>query len=380
MRIKLLILSIIIAAGFSFAADAVLFGNVLETDWILTPEGVTNAILTTASTVESDPLAYPVATNALAVASTALQSDATNGLLQAEADTLATVTARGGTTTEAVTIGSRGVGAVGVSSLANGDNVVASGYYSHAEGVGTTASGPYSHAEGIDTTASRDASHAEGIGTTASGDASHAEGIGTTASGDASHAEGSGSTASGQASHASGFNSVASHITAFAWQGAASDQYAEPEYGSHGAGTFNINPVGGLAGLWIGETPLSATLSGYATTGAVAAVEASVGAKADAEAVVSGAVGVATAGNRYFWTSATNVVLSVNLAAGEVVNYAALRNTSTHAITATASTSAWKWTGGSMTNSIPAGKMMTFGWACDPAGATNAYATAASEN
>lgn len=80
MRIKLLILSIIVAAGFSFADDAVLFGNVLETDLILTPEGVTNAILTTALTAESDPVAYPVATNALAVAEGALQADATNGL------------------------------------------------------------------------------------------------------------------------------------------------------------------------------------------------------------------------------------------------------------------------------------------------------------
>jgi hypothetical protein len=34
-----------------------------------------------------------------------------------------------------------------------------------------------------------------------------------------------------------------------------------------------------------------------------------------------------------------------------------------------------------MTNSIPAGTMMTFGWACNPfTGATNCYATAASVN
>ena len=123
----------------------------------------------------------------------------------------------------------------------------------------------------------------------------------------------------------------------------------------------------------------------FGTTGtpipAVAAVQAEVSGKADAETVVSGAVGTASAGNRYFWTTATNVVLSVNLTGGQVVNYAALRNTATNAITATASTSGWKWTGGSMTNTIPAGKMMTFRWAVDPStGATNAYATAASEN
>lgn len=54
---------------------------------------------------EADPLAYPVATNALALASTALQPPATNGLLRAEADTLATVTARGATTTSEVYLG-----------------------------------------------------------------------------------------------------------------------------------------------------------------------------------------------------------------------------------------------------------------------------------
>ena len=136
-----------------------------------------------------------------------------------------------------------------------------------------------------------------------------------------------------------------------------------------------------LAGLCFGDLVLPPDVSGYATTGVVAAVQAEVAGKADAETVVSGAVGTASAGNRYFWTTETNVVLSVNLTAGQVVNYAALRNTATNAITATASTSGWKWTGGSMTNTIPAGKMMTFGWAVDPTtGNTNAYATAASEN
>lgn len=221
----------------------------------------------TVVTNEQDALAYPVATNALALA---------EGALQSEADTLATVTARGGTTTSAVTIGSRGVGAVGVSSFANGENVVASGSYSHAEGLDTTASGDHSHAEGGYTTAIGPYSHAEGMSTTASGDISHAEGLSTTASGYYSHASGYSTTASGDVSHASGFNAVASHISAFAWQGAASGQYAEPEYGSHGPGTYNINPVGGLAGLWIGETNMATTLSGYATTGAVAAVQAEV--------------------------------------------------------------------------------------------------------
>ena len=169
-----------------------------------------------------------------------------------------------------MTIGSKGAGEVGVSSFANGSDALASGDYSHAEGGGTTASGYASHAEGDSTTASGDYSHAEGSYTTASGyyshaeglsttasvDFSHAEGYGTTASGYASHAEGYGTTASVDFSHASGYNAFASNITAFAWQGSASDRFAEPEYGSHGNGTYNLNPVGGLAGLWIGEETL----------------------------------------------------------------------------------------------------------------------------
>ena len=39
-------------------------------------------------------------------------------------------------------------------------------------------------------------------------------------------------------------------------------------------------------------------------------------------------------GRRYFWTSATNVLLTANLTSGQVVNYAILRNTSGGAITA----------------------------------------------
>ncbi len=165
----------------------------------------------------------------------------TLGALVAETDTLATVTGRGGTTASAVTIGSRGAGAVGLSSFAQGFNTTPSGGYSHAEGYQTTASGDFSHAEGSGTTASWYFSHAEGVGT----------------------------TASGYASHASGFNSVASNITSFAWQG-TDGGFAEPEYGSHGNGTFNINPVGGLAGLWIGETTLGALLDDKADAADVA--------------------------------------------------------------------------------------------------------------
>jgi hypothetical protein len=99
-----------------------------------------------------------------------------------------------------------------------------------------------------------------------------------------------------------------------------------------------------------------------------------------AETVVTGKFTTATSGNRYFWDTGTNVSLSATLTAGQVVNYALLRNTNATAITATGEVG-WKWTGGAMTNTVPGGCGMTFGWSCNPVtGNTNAYATAASAN
>lgn len=145
----------------------------------------------------------------------------------------------------AVTIGRR-TGNVGANSLANGYSVVASGAHSHAEGESTTASGNNSHAEGFLTTASGDYSHAEGYYATASGDCSHAEGSLTTASGAYSHAEGYYAHTKNQDNYA------------FAWNG---DETRTTPYESHGIGTFNINPKGGLDGFWIGEQTLSGIIS-----------------------------------------------------------------------------------------------------------------------
>ena len=192
----------------------------------------------------------------------------------------------------AVTIGSRVRGQpVGVYSLANGiattasgesshaegGRTTASGNYSHAEGTGTTASGfsshadggittasgNYSHAEGYDTTASGESSHAEGDYTTASGASSHAEGGITTASGNYSHAEGYYTTASGNYSHAAGYKAQTRNIDAYsyAWNG---DSELGSPYSSHGVGTFNINPYGGLDGFWIGEQTLAEILTNKA--------------------------------------------------------------------------------------------------------------------
>ena len=123
--------------------------------------------------------------------------------------------------------------------------------------------GMYSLANGIITTASGDYSHAEGGGTTASGHYSHAEGGGTTASGASSHAEGHYTTASGDYSHAAGYMAQTRNIDAysFAWNG---DETRTDQYSSHGPGTFNINPYGGLDGFWIGEQTLYSILTNKA--------------------------------------------------------------------------------------------------------------------
>ena len=100
----------------------------------------------------------------------------------------------------AVTIGSRKVGrTVGQHSLANGYEVTASGEHAHAEGYYAIASGNYSHAEGFYA------------------------------------------------------HTKAQDLHAFAWNG---DEARIAPYESHGTGTFNINPYGGLDGFYIGEQTL----------------------------------------------------------------------------------------------------------------------------
>ena len=105
----------------------------------------------------------------------------------------------------AVTIGSRRrESAVGPYSLANGDEVSANGIGTHAEGLLTTALGEYSHASGVKSL-----------------------------------------TGTGSA-------------YAFAWSG---DETSPSPYNSHGKGTFNINPVGGTEGFYLGEQTLAQVIA-----------------------------------------------------------------------------------------------------------------------
>ena len=147
----------------------------------------------------------------------------------------------------AATVGIRTTdGAVGAYTLADGLNVTANGYAAHAEGYLTTAAGTYSHAEGTGTTATGTSAHAEGNGTSAAGGFSHAEGYLTTAAGNYSHAEGYNSQTKTDDKYA------------YSWNG---DETRTDPYVSHGQGTFNLNPVGGLDGIYVGEQKLSAVMA-----------------------------------------------------------------------------------------------------------------------
>lgn len=138
------------------------------------------------------------------------------------------------------------------------------GFLSFAHGTNVVASGDFSFASGKSTLASAESSHAEGNGTVASGFASHAEGCTTVARGNCSHAEGRYTTANGTYSHSSGVSSFASNNYSFVWSGVLpptnpNDQ--NNKYGSNGDGTFNVNPIGGTKGFYIGGTNLATILS-----------------------------------------------------------------------------------------------------------------------
>lgn len=165
------------------------------------------------------------------------------------------------------------VRAIGRYSHAEGRNNVAEGRYSHAEGSHNTSGGLASHTEGMycfargnrshaecsNTSALGSYSHAEGYYTKAAGQTSHAEGGNTESNGNYSHAEGQYTYADGWGSHTCGVKSHAlnNHYTSFVWQGYnKADTNAIQklsEYESNAIGSFNINPINGLSGFYIGK-------------------------------------------------------------------------------------------------------------------------------
>ena len=117
--------------------------------------------------------------------------------------------------------------------FANGCAVKATGLYAHAEGNGTSATASYSLASGLASVASANYSHAEGTHTEALANGSHTDGN----------------------------RARANSVYAYVWQGHNNIMTDPSWYVSHGAGTFNVNPVGGLDGFYIGEQNLTTILA-----------------------------------------------------------------------------------------------------------------------
>ena len=187
-----------------------------------------------------------------------------------------------------------------------GSDCFAGGWYSHAEGRYASAVGRYSHAEGKQTTAAW-GSHAEGCANRALGECSHVEGRVNTAIGSYSTVFGCGNRVelNGWTSVAGGYLGRAKHPCTFVWNGEKkygyrgdptreysyygagawtlpdskvpagepnrqdkqtmeymdSDTVLSSMYESHGAGTFNVNPQGGLSGFYVGELTLAQILA-----------------------------------------------------------------------------------------------------------------------
>lgn len=144
------------------------------------------------------------------------------------------------------------------------------GFLSFAHGTNVTASGDFSFASGSTTISSAQSSHAEGNSTVASGFASHSEGCTTVARGNCSHAEGRYTTANGTYSHSSGVSSIASNDYSYVWSGVlppTNPNVQQNKYGSNGEGTFNVNPIGGVNGFYIGTDNLTSIIQANAGIG-----------------------------------------------------------------------------------------------------------------
>ena len=136
---------------------------------------------------------------------------------------------------------------------------VSANTYSHAEGFATSANAFYSHAEGRETLTEGNQSHATGQSTKAIGDNSTTLGLETIAYGQQSIAGGHNTFAKGNNSVALGVSVSANENNTFAWSGNSSD--TDTGYQSKGVGTFNINPVNGASGFYLGNKNLGTILN-----------------------------------------------------------------------------------------------------------------------
>ena len=171
--------------------------------------------------------------------------------------------------------------AVGNSTLAMADYSVALGGYSASYGIGAIsvgdncfAYGDYSSAKGKYSTTFGEASIAEGDHCFAGGNSSLAAGRYSHAVGDYSYAQGDHAIATEDNSFAIGQYTISSNDYAYVWNGEPlSDRDPLPRsqstnefpelskyYGSHGAGTYNVNPANGVDGFYVGDDKLSTVI------------------------------------------------------------------------------------------------------------------------
>lgn len=141
-----------------------------------------------------------------------------------------------GTKTNIVTIQANNGIAIGEQTIASGANSLAAGWQTDASGVSSFTAGRQSRSIG---------------------NYSVAIGNNTVASNTYSIAEGNGSVAFGAQSKASGFMATTIHRNSYVWNGDTSIS----NYQSHGIGTFNVNPVSGMNGFFIGSQNIGGVVS-----------------------------------------------------------------------------------------------------------------------
>ena len=144
----------------------------------------------------------------------------------------------------AVTLGDRGNGDIGPGSFVHGSKCSATKNYSHAEGYHCSAYGNYSSAKGMLNSAHGEYSQVSGRGSTTHGDYSVSCGY-------IALSEGAYSFALGYRARTGDDNT--GHRYALTWSG---DESNNNYYSSHGNGTFNLNPKGGVLGFYIGDRNL----------------------------------------------------------------------------------------------------------------------------
>lgn len=237
------------------AHEGIEMGTNTWTDWPASAEAVAGAVAHVSDTnnphgVTAEQIgALTAETDATALDALYTASNALNGAISGHiADT---DNPHGVTATQTGALPLDGGGVVNGNVYVNQTNS-ATGRLSH--GWNVTNGGPYSFVGGE--------------GSKTSGQDSFATGYYTESSGFGSFASGGRTKASGSYAEAAGRYASSTNDRAYTWQGANTSTV----YGSHGDGTWNINPQGGLSGAYVGETNLADHLAA-----AIAPVEERVG-------------------------------------------------------------------------------------------------------